>query len=27
LTLETPLDINRFAHTTQESAFDWLARQ
>ena len=27
LTFETPLDINRFAHTTQESAVDWLVRQ
>jgi hypothetical protein len=27
LTFQTPLDINRFAHTTQESVFDWLVRQ
>jgi pimeloyl-ACP methyl ester carboxylesterase len=27
LQLETPVDFNRFAHRTQEIAFDWLARQ
>ena len=27
LTFETPLDINRFAHATQESAVEWLVRQ
>ena len=26
LTIETPVDINRFAHRTQERAFDWLAQ-
>jgi hypothetical protein len=27
LQFETPVDFNRFAHRTQEIAFDWLARQ
>lgn len=27
LQFETPLDINRFAHGTQERAYNWLARQ
>jgi pimeloyl-ACP methyl ester carboxylesterase len=27
LKFETPVDINRFAHRTQESAFDWLTNQ
>ncbi|WP_263354945.1 alpha/beta hydrolase family protein [Acidicapsa acidisoli] len=27
LKFETPVDINRFAHRTQESVFDWLAQQ
>jgi pimeloyl-ACP methyl ester carboxylesterase len=27
LKFETPVDINRFAHRTQESAFDWLTHQ
>lgn len=27
LQLQTPYDINRFAQRTQQSAFDWLARQ
>jgi pimeloyl-ACP methyl ester carboxylesterase len=26
LQFETPVDVNRFAHRTQESAFDWLAQ-
>ena len=27
LTLETPLDFNRFTRGTQERVFDWLLRQ
>jgi len=27
LQFETPVDVNRFPHRTQEHAFDWLARQ
>ena len=27
LQFDTPMDINRFPHSTQEHAFDWIARQ